>query len=273
MSDSEDGYPHQRFSDNPDFEKCCEIISRDLFELNGYLSTLNQFISALENNATQGKTNTKANENVNKKTLELIEKGKSLVSKVNKNIHNINAVGEVELDKTHLIRREKLTRDVRFSVQEFKKYHQQFLTLTKRINDMAKAALEESSSQMDETLREELEQHPTYQVVIEREPINNEELTYHQHLIAERDREISTIERGITELNGIFKDLGSLVQEQGQIVDNIEANLYNVADNTRMASSELNRAMRSGKSSDKLKLYFLLFLLFFLLLMIIVVFS
>ncbi|QEU61294.1 Pep12 [Kluyveromyces lactis] len=275
MSDS----PNEilKYRDNPEFEDCCDAISQDLFELNGSLSTMNHFVTALETNVSHGKSNTKVIDNINKKTVELIDKSTKLVSSINENIHKVNELEESALDKPHLITREKLTRDAKFSVQEFKKYQQHFLEVTKRINDMAKVALEDeeqNNSLMDTVLREEEDTHAKRtQVVIEREPINNEEFAYQQHLIRERDQEISNIEQGITELNGIFKDLGGLVQQQGQLVDSIEANLYNVEDNTRNAANELSRAMRSGRGSSKLKLHFLFILLFFLLLTILAVFS
>ena len=129
LSDSEDEQP--KYSDNPQFEESCDTISEELFELNGTLSTMNHFISALENNAAQGKIKIKVIENINKKTIELIEKSKSIVSSVNAKIHHIDSIPETELDKPNLITREKLTRDAKFSVQEFKKYQQQFLNVTK----------------------------------------------------------------------------------------------------------------------------------------------
>ncbi|KAG0673310.1 Syntaxin PEP12 [Kluyveromyces marxianus] len=285
MSDSDDESSH--FKDNPNFEEWCDTISEYLFELNGCLATMNHFISALEKNVSQGKTNSKVIENINTKTLQLIEKSKGLVSSINEYIHKVNALEETALDKPHLITREKLTRDVKFSIQEFTKYQQEFLAVTRRINAVAKAALKQEEDKQSHSFSEQIlledeersqqqqqrQKTQQSQVVIEREPINNEEFAYQQHLIRERDQEISNIERGITELNGIFKDLGGLVQQQGQLVDSIEANLYNVADNTRSAANELNRAMRSGSSTRKLKLYFLLILLFFLLLTTLAVFS
>ncbi|CDO95078.1 unnamed protein product [Kluyveromyces dobzhanskii CBS 2104] len=275
MMESDDEVPQYR--DNPEFEDWCDAISQDLFELNGSLSTMNHFIAALETNVSQGKSNAKVIDNINSKTLQLIDKSKELVSSINANTHKVNDLEESTLDKPHLITREKLTRDAKFSVQEFKKYQQQFLEVTKRINDIAKVALDDKGlnpSLMDTEMIEEEEEHANRtQVVIEREAINNEEFAYQQSLIRERDQEISNIEQGITELNGIFKDLGGLVQQQGQLVDSIEANLYNVSDNTKNAANELSRAMRSGRGPQRLKLYFLMILIFFLLLMILLVFS
>ncbi|EGA76860.1 Pep12p [Saccharomyces cerevisiae Vin13] len=106
---------------------------------------------------------------------------------------------------------------------------------------------------------------PGSQIVIERDPINNEEFAYQQNLIEQRDQEISNIERGITELNEVFKDLGSVVQQQGVLVDNIEANIYTTSDNTQLASDELRKAMRYQKRTSRWRVYLLIVLLVMLL--------
>ena len=110
-------------------------------------------------------------------------------------------------------------------------------------------------------IRDRSKRIPGSQIVIERDPINNEEFAYQQNLIEQRDQEISNIERGITELNEIFKDLGNVVQQQGVLVDNIEANIYTTSDNTQMASNELRKAMRYQKSTSRWRVYLLVVLL------------
>lgn len=48
--------------------------------------------------------------------------------------------------------------------------------------------------------------------------IPDSELDYQDSLIAEREAEIREIETGIHELNEIFRDLGTIVQEQGGLI-------------------------------------------------------
>lgn len=47
------------------------------------------------------------------------------------------------------------------------------------------------------------------------QPINAAELAHQEGLIQEREAEIREIETGIHELHEIFRDLGTLVTEQG----------------------------------------------------------
>ena len=152
------------------------------------------------------------------------------------------------------------------------------------INNRARAALNQEEESNITALREEEEgglqkqqlipndKGKKLQITIEREPINNEEFAYQQNLIRQRDQEISNIEEGITELNEIFKDLGNVVQQQGIMVDNIEANIYSTSDNTAMASRELNKAYRSQKSANKWCLYLLAGLLIMLFMLLLIVF-
>lgn len=70
------------------------------------------------------------------------------------------------------------------------------------------------------------------------------EVEFHESLIVQREEEIRDIERGITELNSIFKDLGTIVTEQGEMVDQIGDNIYSAVDSYRGADTELRSADR-----------------------------
>lgn len=48
--------------------------------------------------------------------------------------------------------------------------------------------------------------------------ITQHELEFQEQLIAERESEIRDIETGIHELNDIFRDLGTIIQEQGGLI-------------------------------------------------------
>lgn len=88
---------------------------------------------------------------------------------------------------------------------------------------LASQDLEPESHELSET-RPQLQQQLQIQQQLqessqgqadEQEVIPNYELDYQEALIEERENEIREIEVGITELNQIFRDLGTIVQEQG----------------------------------------------------------
>jgi t-SNARE complex subunit (syntaxin) len=131
-------------------------------------------------------------------------------------------------------------------------------------------------------LRSELEEHTSSDELpviedpqrrLQLQALDNE-IEYNEALITEREGEIQEIEHGITELNEIFRDLGTLVNEQesgirtllyicrswmyvilltGMVsfAESIYGNVLNIAQSTRDAASELVIANRHQKSARK----------------------
>ncbi|GAV48174.1 hypothetical protein ZYGR_0I04710 [Zygosaccharomyces rouxii] len=275
--DGSDDESHQRFTDSPEFESLKDNIASLLFEINGQISTLQQFISTLHSLLERNVANTKVVENIDRKSIQNIRKVGGLIKQLNELVVKVDSIGENELDKTQIIAREKLVRDSKYSLQEFQSTQRQYANVMKDINSRAKVALdqeeEEQRHKNEVALQQQQRQGPrNVQMVVEREPINNEEFAYQQNLIRERDQEISNIENGIVELNEIFKDLGAVVQQQGLLVDNIEANIYTTADNTQQAARELDKAVKSQKHSSKWCLYLLIALSCMLFMLLLIVF-
>jgi len=77
------------------------------------------------------------------------------------------------------------------------------------------------------------------QTQIQIQQLSPQELAHQESLIAERETEIQNIETGILELNEIFGQLGTIVTEQGTMLDNIESNISSVETDTREADREL----------------------------------
>ncbi|AJU08625.1 BMC_2a_G0049620.mRNA.1.CDS.1 [Saccharomyces cerevisiae] len=271
--DNEAAWNGSRFSDSPEFQTLKEEVAAELFEINGQISTLQQFTATLKSFIDRGDVSAKVVERINKRSVAKIEEIGGLIKKVNTSVKKMDAIEEASLDKTQIIAREKLVRDVGYSFQEFQGIQRQFTQVMKQVNERAKESLEASEMANDAALLDEEQRQngskstriPGSQIVIERDPINNEEFAYQQNLIEQRDQEISNIERGITELNEVFKDLGSVVQQQGVLVDNIEANIYTTSNNTQLASDELRKAMRYQKRTSRWRVYLLIVLLVMLL--------
>lgn len=78
---------------------------------------------------------------------------------------------------------------------------------------------------------------------------DQDEVEFQESLIVQREEEIRDIERGITELNDIFRDLGTMVSAQGESLDVIEANVSNVAQDHKAADTELRSAARYQKGA------------------------
>jgi len=78
-----------------------------------------------------------------------------------------------------------------------------------------------------------------------------DETDFQDSMIHERDRDIKLVQGQVVEVNEIFRDLAKLVEEQGDLVDNIQTNISNVVVNVKTASEEVKEANESQQSSRK----------------------
>ncbi|KAJ7223891.1 t-SNARE [Mycena haematopus] len=98
---------------------------------------------------------------------------------------------------------------------------------------------------VDDPQRQEEQEDDTpqqRQAQILQQQLSPHELAYQESLIQEREQEIREIENGIHELSEIFRDLGTLVHQQGDMLDNIESNISSVAVDVQGGADELRTA-------------------------------
>ena len=82
-------------------------------------------------------------------------------------------------------------------------------------------------------------------------------------VLVKRDKEISTLVTSINELATIFKDLQTLVLEQGTILDRIDYNIDTAAESTKKAAEELKKADKNMKSNCSRNANMILMILIF----------
>lgn len=116
---------------------------------------------------------------------------------------------------------------------------------TKNIEDYSKQVIQESQMQMQQQS-------------------NNQ-------FLQQREREISKLAMGILEISTIFKEMESLVVEQGTILDRIDYNITNTAQDMKDSNKELLKARTYQNRTTKCKIIFLLVLVVFALLIIFLV--
>ncbi|KAJ3170575.1 hypothetical protein HDU88_008476 [Geranomyces variabilis] len=75
------------------------------------------------------------------------------------------------------------------------------------------------------------------------------EIDFNEALINEREQDLKGIEQSISEVNEIFRDLGTMVHEQQYMLDNIESNVQTVEINMENATGELRTADRYQRST------------------------
>ncbi|CAL1713533.1 unnamed protein product [Somion occarium] len=134
---------------------------------------------------------------------------------------------------------QKTSHDFQLSLVAFQRAQQVSAERQRTVVEGVKIAVEE------EQAPEERPSSPTpsqRQAQILQTQLSPQELAYQESLIQEREEEIREIETGIHELSEIFRDLGTLVQEQGGMLDNIESNISSIAVDTAGAAEELTTA-------------------------------
>lgn len=75
------------------------------------------------------------------------------------------------------------------------------------------------------------------------------EVDFQSNMIIEREAEIRQIEDSVNELNELFRDVATMVHEQGTQLGTIEDNVVQTAEDTRGADTELRHAYRHQKSA------------------------
>lgn len=86
-------------------------------------------------------------------------------------------------------------------------------------------------------------------------------LTSNDAAITQREREITDIAQGIIELADIFKELQSMIIDQGTMLDRIDYNVERMAVDVKAADKELNVASGYQKKGTKRRAILLLIIL------------
>lgn len=97
------------------------------------------------------------------------------------------------------------------------------------------------------------------------------EISFNEAIIEERDQGIQEIQQQIGEVNEIFKDLAVLVHDQGAMIDDIGSNVENAHVATAQGRSQLAKAAKSQKSNSSLTCLLLVIFGIILLIVLIIV--
>lgn len=90
-------------------------------------------------------------------------------------------------------------------------------------------------------------------------------------ILAQREREISKLAMGILEISTIFKEMETLIVDQGSMLDRIDYNISRTAEDLKSSDKELLKAQVYQKRTTKCKIIFLLSLIVLVLFIVIVV--
>ena len=129
--------------------------------------------------------------------------------------------------------------------------------LPKKGEDTSQLLIAEEETKGKVAMEQELEQY-SQQVLDQQMMKQRSGKTANQKFLQQRDEEITQLTRGVYEVSTIFREMQSLIIDQGTIIDRIDYNLENTSIQLKQAHSELQRATQYQKRSQKCKLILLL---------------
>lgn len=177
---------------------------------------------------------------------------------------------KIEITNRQIIIQERLINEYNDLYRQYSKSQKEY-NEKKRLNPITETTplLETSSYSPQQQTQTQIEQVQTQDSDI----IEQTELEYHRLLTEERNREIAQAAEGIQEVNSIFKDLGALVNQQGEQLDLVEDNIAELSTNAQLASRELNKAHEYQKKKGKWSCIILIALCIFVLVIVLAILS
>ncbi|KAI8344456.1 t-SNARE [Chlamydoabsidia padenii] len=231
--------------DEKDYHVLLQKVSQQVFRINGNITSLERLVQFLGGPRDTGDVRTKLHD-VTEATRDLIKDATNDI----KTLAHSQTVNGKPLRQRKL-EQQKLSKDFQKVLSDFQKIQRVSASKQREYLDKAKAttAMLQSQAALEEDDGDDDNVDDT-QRRIQLQTLDNE-IEYNEGLITEREEEIQGIEQGITELNEIFRDLGTLVNEQDSGIQSIYGNVINVAQNTRQAADELTIANRHQKNARK----------------------
>ncbi|KAM9927312.1 hypothetical protein OXX59_002595 [Metschnikowia pulcherrima] len=204
----------------------------------------------------------------------------SLGSAIRKLIADITVVmsdssseSEVKASSRQHMMKDRLSSDFRDLESNFDKAVQDYTEKTARAPLQPQKNTNTGNYTESSPLLSQNERQAQLQMQEDQDTIEQTELQYHMLLTEERNRQIEQVAEGIREVNSIFKDLGELVNQQGEQLDTVEENVLQMSGNAHEASRELNKAHEYQKSKSKWSCILLVALCVFVLVMVLMVVS
>ncbi|KAJ3394530.1 hypothetical protein HDU92_006806 [Lobulomyces angularis] len=222
------------------FDKC----SKALFTISNNIQQLVQ--------TSQSINTPKDSHSTRESLLALQEETKELIKLTSEDLKVVLSLDSDEISiKT---KKKKLEKD-------FKNIAKRFQQVSKVVTEKCRDSLKTAKEINELTLRVELEEEENEGVpllaesnskkkLVELKQMDNQ-IDYNENLIQEREQDLRQIESSMLEVNEIFRDLGTLVHEQGHMLDNIENNVDSVAINMENATGELRTANEYHKKARR----------------------
>lgn len=197
-------------SASPEFSRLTKSISQKIFSITSNVALVHRYIGLLGTPRDTDK--------MRASLMDTLNKTKDITKDLIPNIRTLSRWDAEEIGPSGKYEQQKLTGDFQKAALDFQNAQRLALEKQKDYVKDVKAAIEEENA-VDNTSPRLKNHHEQQQQQQQRlHLLDNSEIEFNEQLIEEREQEIQGIEQGITELNEIFKDLATIVTEQGTML-------------------------------------------------------
>ncbi|RPA91279.1 t-SNARE [Choiromyces venosus 120613-1] len=234
------------YSDSPEFDRLTTQLSSQLFTLTSNISTLNRELSLVGTK--------RDSEALRERVKKLLNETRAGFKSVGEGVKKVQDWPDVSPSQRFV--QQKLSREMASTLTDFQTIQRLSAEKTREYVTAARQAQhlthDEGVPTDDLAYSPSRGQQQQVQVPLVQQQLalaEQSEVDFQESLIIEREEEIRGIEQGITELNEIFRDLGTMVNQQGEMIDDIEVYVGNTATSTKAADQELSQAARYQKGA------------------------
>ncbi|CAB4275537.1 unnamed protein product [Prunus armeniaca] len=224
-----------------------QAVAAGIFQINTAVSTFRRLVDAIGTTKDTPDHRQKLH-NTRQRILELVKDTSAKLKALSESDHHINVNPSKQIEDA------KLARDFQTTLQEFQKVQQ--LASERESTYMpslplaaATSAASASEEHLEPTSTRDQHRQPFLQEQKRQEVLLlDNEISFNEAIIEEREHGIREIEEQIGQANEIFKDLAVLVHEQGVVIDDIHSNIDNSSAATTQARVQLAKASKGVKS-------------------------
>jgi len=238
---------HSASQNNSEFIMINNRISGNIFKASNNITSIQRMV---QNDSIK-------NPRIRDQQHKLTEEVRQLTKEINADLKLLNSQNNSEYEETSQKQKDMI----------YKKLSKDFESVLKRFQEVSKLTAQKNleivnRAKYQQTLMEEEEPDENQPLLSGQDQIQiqtvENELNYNESLITERENELKDIERSMVEINEIFRDLGTMVNDQQYLLDNIESNVIDISTNIDNANTQLRTATNYQRRARQKMCYLIL---------------
>jgi len=231
------------YSDSPEFAQLTTTLSARLFTLTSNITQLNRQLALVGTR--------KDSEAVRERVTRLLDSTRTGFREISDGVKRAKSWPDPSPSMRYT--QDKLQNQLASALADFQSAQRLSAEKTRQYVAAAKRVAHHDHDDRDRDRDQDGPEVPLVQQQLQQQQqadlADQNEVDFQESLILQREEEIRAIERGVVEISDIFRDLGSMINDQGAQLDIIGANVDSVAQDHKAADLELRSASRYQKGA------------------------